>query len=165
MSKLNQLGFGGGCHWCTEAVFQSLKGVLKVEQGWIASIGENSGFSEAVIVHYDHNLIPTKTLIEVHLLTHASESSHSMRGKYRSAIYFPSLHQKPQLEGILKDLNEKTSSKYVTQILPLKEFKLNKEDFLNYYRTRKSAPFCKTYISPKLALLRRDFKEHIALEE
>jgi len=50
---VKKIGFGGGCHWCTEAVFQSLRGVLFVEQGYIASTEPNSSFSEAVIVSYD----------------------------------------------------------------------------------------------------------------
>ena len=50
---LNKIALGGGCHWCTEAVFQSLIGVKKVEQGYVASIEENKSFSEAVIVHFN----------------------------------------------------------------------------------------------------------------
>jgi peptide-methionine (S)-S-oxide reductase len=47
---VSKIGFGGSCHWCTEAIFLSLKGVTAVKQGWIASDGQNSTFSEAVIV-------------------------------------------------------------------------------------------------------------------
>ena len=49
--NLNKIALGGSCHWCTEAVFQSLLGVKKVEQGYVASTNENSSFSEAIVVH------------------------------------------------------------------------------------------------------------------
>lgn len=79
--------FGGGCHWCTEAVFQSLKGVRTVEQGFISSYGGNDTFSEGVIVHYNAAVISPMDLTAIHLHTHQSTVDHSMRGKYRSAIY------------------------------------------------------------------------------
>jgi peptide-methionine (S)-S-oxide reductase len=67
--ELTKTAFGGGCHWCTEAVFQSLIGVAKVEQGWVASTAKNNTFSEAVIVYFDDNKIDLKTLIDIHLAT------------------------------------------------------------------------------------------------
>ncbi len=77
MNKIDKIGFGGGCHWCTKAVFQSLNGVNNVKQGWIASDGEAFAFSEAVIVEYNAKIIPLEVLIEVHLRTHKSTSEHS----------------------------------------------------------------------------------------
>ena len=84
MKKLTKIAFGGGCHWCTEAVFQSLLGVSKVEQGFVASTGQHNSFSEAVIVHFNVEDITLKTLTEIHLNTHKRTSNHSMRTKYRS---------------------------------------------------------------------------------
>lgn len=153
--KQVEIGLGGGCHWCTEAVFQSLIGVSKVAQGWIASDGENESFSEAVLITYDPQLISMDILIEIHLLTHASTAMHSMRVKYRSAIYYQNLSQKKSMELILDDLQQ--SERYITQILPLRSFKLNVEKFLNYYISKPEAPFCKTFISPKLSSIRKQF--------
>lgn len=73
-----QIGFGGSCYWCTEAIFASLNGVEKVDQGWISSTGENDSFSEAVIVHFDATIIPLKTLIKIHLHTHIVVVRHAV---------------------------------------------------------------------------------------
>jgi len=96
-----KIGLGGGCHWCTEAVFQALRGVERVEQGFIRSTAPHDGWSEAVIVHFDPAVIDLKTLIEVHLRTHASTSEHSMRGKYRSAVYAFDPQQADDAQAVL----------------------------------------------------------------
>ena len=64
---MEQIGFGGGCHWCTEGVFQSLLGVENVQQGWISSLGEYSEYSEAVIVSFNEEVIALEELIKIHL--------------------------------------------------------------------------------------------------
>ena len=150
---IQKLAFGGGCHWCTEAVFQSLKGVSKVEQGYIASINEADSFSEAIIVHFNAEDIPIKVLIEIHLLTHKSTVNHSMRDKYRSAIYYFNAEDFSVLTLILDELKKASSETYITQILPFKSFKASREAIQNYYIKNPNKPFCKTYITPKLLQL------------
>ena len=157
--ELTKIAFGGGCHWCTEAVFQSLIGVKKVEQGWVASTEKNDTFSEAVIVHFYADKIDLKTLIEVHLLTHKSTSNHSMRKKYRSAIYYFSENQKEESLKIIDDLQENFEDKIITQILVFHQFKPSTKEFQNYYQSNPEKPFCETYINPKLRLLQSKFKE------
>lgn len=159
--ELNKIAFGGGCHWCTEAVFHSLIGVEKVAQGWVASINNNSSFSEAVIVHYKEDQIDLKTLIYIHLLTLQSTSNHSMRTKYRSAIYYYSLDQQEKSNLILKCLQNKFTTKIITQTLPFYQFKPSAEEFKNYYISNPTKPFCKKYINPKLQLLLTKFKKQL----
>ncbi|WP_423818394.1 peptide-methionine (S)-S-oxide reductase [Salinimicrobium sp. TIG7-5_MAKvit] len=103
---MNKIGLGGGCHWCTEAVFQSVEGVLKVEQGYIASNAPANTFSEAVIVHYLPKRANLEWLLEVHLHTHNSTSNHSFRDKYRSAVYFFSSEDEVEIRKILKKLQQ-----------------------------------------------------------
>jgi peptide-methionine (S)-S-oxide reductase len=150
-------GFGGGCHWCTEAVFSSLKGVIEVGQGWIASDGDNAGFSEGVVVEYNPDIIPFEVLIAIHLYTHSSTASHSMRGKYRSAIYTFHEADTAQAKAAITALQNEFDRPIITQVLPFADFKLNKEEQLNYYYTNPSRPFCENYINPKLQLLREKF--------
>ncbi len=153
------IGLGGGCHWCTEAVFANLRGVLQVKQGFIASTSGDTSFSEAVIVNFDPKLINLTTLIEIHLHTHASTSNHKMRGKYRSAIYSFALDQHSQSMGILDDLRSTFSADLVTRVLPFCSFRASPEKYQRYFEKNADGPFCKAYIDPKLALLRKKFSK------
>ena len=159
--ELTVVGLGGGCHWCTEAVFQSLRGVKGVEQGWIRSESPHDAESEAVRVTFDPGVIGLDTLVEVHLRTHSSTSAHAMRGTYRSAVYTTGPAQRAEAERVLAALGEETGEAYVTKVLPLAGFRLNDERYLDYYRTRPDAPFCTTYISPKLRALRETHAPHV----
>ena len=156
-----KIGFGGGCHWCTEAVFQSLTGVDRVEQGWIASAGSNEHFSEAVIVHFNPQRIPLDVLIEIHLHTHKSTSNHSMRKKYRSAIYYFSESDGAQCTAILSLLQRDFEKPLITQVLPFVAFDPSAEKIRNYYYSNPQKPFCRRFIEPKLTLLLEQFKDHI----
>jgi len=156
-----KIAFGGGCHWCTEAVFQSLKGVEKVEQGFVASTEANSSFSEAVIVHFNPEEIHLKTLTEVHLITHKSTSNHSMREKYRSAIYTFSEAQKEEASDLIKGFQSDFEHQLITRVLPFSEFKASREAIQNYYIKNPEKPFCKKFIHPKLEMLIKQFPKHI----
>ena len=155
---MQKVAFGGGCHWCTEAVFQSLKGVDKVEQGWISSTYHDSCKpSEAVIVYHDSSLIPLDILIEIHLHTHRATSNHSMRTKYRSAVYTFTASQHKEVESILEEKKSLFDKPIVTKAYPFKSFELNQEKYLNYYQKNPKKPFCVTYIEPKLKMLLERF--------
>lgn len=154
---IRQAGFGGGCHWCTEAVFSSLKGVQSVQQGWIASDGENSAFSEGVIVTYDDNLIPFPALIAIHLHTHSSDSQHSMRDKYRSAVYIFQEEDVLLAEETIKTLQQDFEQTIITQVLPFAGFERSREELLDYYFSDPQKPFCELYINPKLQLVMEKF--------
>ena len=157
---INKIGFGGGCHWCTEAVFQSLKGVSSVEQGYISSIEDNSNLSEAVIVHFNPKVIPLHILVEVHLLTHNSTSNHSRRNTYRSAIYYFEVAHKNQIEEILVEKRRLFDKSIITKILRFNTFKSSREAILNYYSKNPKLPFCKTYIHPKLKFLKSKYSKY-----
>ncbi|WP_400077354.1 peptide-methionine (S)-S-oxide reductase [Winogradskyella sp. R77965] len=161
MAKQIKIALGGGCHWCTEAVFQSLKGVEHVEQGYISSIDENNSFSEAVIVHFNAHLISLQTLIQIHLHTHKSTSAHSMRNKYRSAIYTYSKEQRKEAERLLNDFQSEFENKLITKVYPFSKFKASREAIQNYYRKNPEKPFCERFINPKLELILEKFSNHV----
>ncbi len=155
-----RIGFGGGCHWCTEAVFQSLRGVNNVQQGFIKSLDPHDTFSEAVIVAFDPQTIPLDVLVDVHLRTHASTSQHKMRGKYRSAVYVFSDAQADSVRRQIKALQSDLEEPIVTMTLPYDDFKPSLERFQNYYRTNTEKPFCTAYIDPKLSKIRQKFSRY-----
>jgi peptide-methionine (S)-S-oxide reductase len=161
LKSIQKIAFGGGCHWCTEAVFQSIIGVEKVEQGYVASTGEHSGFSEAVILHFNPEIVPLKRIIEIHLYTHKSTSNHSMRQKYRSAVYAYSASQLESSKDIIDRFQPDFNFKIITQVYPFKSFKTSRDELLNYYKNDPEKPFCKTFIDPKLKLLLEQFSENI----
>lgn len=161
MNNSAKIGFGGGCHWCTEAVFQSLRGVTQVEQGYIASDAPNDAFSEAVLVHYVPAIIPIEILIEIHLYTHRSTSNHSFRDKYRSAVYtFDSEDTAVSLRA-LENLQEGFEEKIITQVLPFRESKASRESLQDYYLKNPDKPFCEKYIHPKLETLKLKFQNRL----
>lgn len=161
-TSVNIIGFGGGCHWCTEAVFQTLRGVKSVEQGFIKSDPPHDSWSEAVRINFDPEIIPLSVLVAIHLRTHSSQSNHTFRGKYRSAVYVVSQSQKTAVDAILKDEQMEFDTPLVTHVLPLKEFKSSPDVFKNYYKTDPERPFCKAYIDPKLTKLRRDYANYLS---
>lgn len=150
---LDKIGFGGGCHWCTEAVFQTATGVLKVDQGWIASVQPHDSFSEAIIVHFNPEKTDINTLISIHLKTHSCTSDHSMRDKYRSAVYTFNEEQISIVEQVLVNLQTEYDQPIVTQVLNFVSFKENKEEYQNYYLKNPEKAFCVRYIEPKLRML------------
>lgn len=160
---IQKVSFGGGCHWCTEAVFQALKGVSSVEQGFASSTGDNNDFSEAVIVHYDPEIISLEKLIEIHLYTHKSTSNHSRRHKYRSAVYTFDANQEVSAREILMKMSGQFKEDLVTKVYPFSSFKPSAEEFQNYYLQNPGRPFCQTYIDPKLKILSEQFSEEIKI--
>lgn len=149
-SKTHSIGFGGGCHWCTEAVFQSLHGVHRVQQGWISSESPYNNESEAVIVHYHPDIISLSDLVSIHLYTHSSTSKHSMRKKYRSAVYYTQSNDKQLIQKEIYQNQTNFKEPIITLTLPFKAFRSSPDQYQNYFQKHHDRPFCKAYIHPKL---------------
>ncbi|MGJ9417694.1 peptide-methionine (S)-S-oxide reductase [Massilia sp. CMS3.1] len=157
LAEVQRIGFGGGCHWCTEAVFAALRGVIRVEQGFIQADAPDDNFSEAVLLTFLPDKIALKSLIEIHLRTHSSTSNHSMRHKYRSAVYVMDELQAEATRRVLIEVGPGFDAPLVTRILPFRTFKASDERFQRYSEKNAGGPFCSTYIDPKLARLREEF--------
>ena len=157
MPDTPQIAFGGGCHWCTEAVFQVVPGVLDVRQGWCSGLDAPARFSEGVVVEYDARAVSLPQLVAVHLHTHACTSDHALRRKYRSAVYGFSESDIDVARAAIAELQSEFERPIVTEVVRMGGFRQNQDRYLDYYRKNPEAPFCERYIGPKLAGLRARF--------
>ena len=157
---LELIGLGGGCHWCTEAIFQHLRGVRDVKQGFMASTPSDEALSEAIQLRFDPASVPLQVLIAAHLSTHSSTSDHVLRARYRSAVYAVNRKQAERARAALDELQREWNAPLVTAVLPLERFELNDSAYHNYYLRRPEAPFCRAHIEPKLATLRAHFADY-----
>ncbi len=155
-----RVGLGGGCHWCTEAVFQSLRGVARVEQGFIRSTPPHDAWSEAVVVHFDPLEIALDVLIEVHVRSHAATKQHVLRHKYRSAVYVFDDEQAAAAQASIARLQPEYDRQLITRVLPFAAFRASPQRYQDYYRSNPQRPFCQRHIDPKLAQIRQAFARY-----
>ena len=135
-------------------MFVSLRGVERVEQGWVSSTPPHDAFSEAVIVHYDPEVVLVEDLIGVHLETHAATKDHGLRHRYRSAVYAFSTESQLRFKAILARLAADFPEPLITKVYSFVDFKPSLPEHQDYYRTDPERPFCRRFIAPKLAALR-----------
>ncbi|QUJ70109.1 peptide-methionine (S)-S-oxide reductase (plasmid) [Photobacterium sp. GJ3] len=157
---METIGFGGSCHWCTEAIFRSLSGVCEVEQGWLAAQG-HAELSEGILLRFDPARIDLFTLIQIHLYTHSCTSNHALRHRYRSAVYAFSPDQQHASQLCLKALQAEFEQPILTQALRFDTFEPSREEIQNYFYRNPERPFCQMRISPKLGILLNQFSERI----
>lgn len=153
MSANERVGVGGGCHWCTEAVFELLPGVSRVAQGYIRSLAPDEEFAEAVLLRYDRQRLSLQRLLEVHLHSHACSAPQARAGKYRSAIYVFDAEQAARVREGLAALRWQCESPPLTRVLLFAGFRRSPLARRHYYARDPGRPFCCRYIRPKLERL------------
>lgn len=156
--------FGGGCFWCTEAIFKNLKGVTAVLPGYAGGVlvdptyeqvsSGNTGHAEVIKIEFDPNIITFENLLEVFLATH-DPTSQNRQGEdvgtqYRSIV----LYTTPQQKNIAE---KNIQSPMVTEIKPLDKFYPAEDYHRNYYANHADQPYCQLVINPKLTKLREKF--------
>ena len=165
--------FGGGCFWCTEAVFEELKGVVSVVSGYAGGemrnptyeqvCGGETGHAEVIKIEFDPTLITYRDLLTVFFATHDSTTrnrqGNDVGTQYRSIILYSNDEQKRQADGFIKELNESSSqgNPVVTEVKPLEQFYEAEKYHKQYYRSDPSKPYCQIIISPKLQKVQKQF--------
>lgn len=166
--------FAGGCFWCTEAVFQKLRGVKSVTSGYTggqtanpsyAQVSSgNSGHAEVIKFEYDPTQITFHDLLEVFFATHdptqLNRQGADVGTQYRSAIFYVDEKQKQEAKDFITqvELEKVFSDPIVTTLEPLTEFYPAEEYHQNYFNNNQDQPYCQVVINPKL----KKFKEKFA---
>jgi peptide-methionine (S)-S-oxide reductase len=175
MSDTKTAVFGGGCFWCTEAVFQMLKGVSKVESGYAGGTVENpsyerisegtTGHAEVIRVTYDPAIITYEDLLTVFFGSHdpttLNRQGNDIGEQYRSVIFYSEDTEKNIAEKMIDDVQMSLSdgTRVVTQVVPLSQFYLAESYHKDYFKTNSSAPYCQLIIEPKVEKVRKRFSE------
>lgn len=171
---------GGGCFWCTEAVFSQLKGVEKVEPGYSGGKLENptyeqvstgtTGHAEAVQITFDPNAISYKEILEIFFSTHdpttLNRQGPDVGTQYRSVIFYHNDQQKAIAEQVIKEITEEKifDAPIVTQLEPFRVFYEAEDYHRNYFKRHPEQPYCSLVIAPKLAKLRELYMSKLKLQ-
>jgi len=158
--------FGNGCFWCTEAIFQRLKGVESVLPGYSGGniknpayrevCTGNTGHAEAIQIMYDSEIISYRTLLEVFFYTHdpttPNRQGNDVGTQYRSVIFYRNENEKNEAKKIIEQLeNDKVySNRIVTELVPFDHFYEAEDYHQDYYNNNKNQPYCRAVINPKL---------------
>jgi len=174
---LEKATFGAGCFWCTEAVFQQLKGVKSVVSGYsggklkdptyeLVSTG-TTGHAEVVQVSFNPKVISYEELLEVFWATHdpttLNQQGHDVGTQYRSAVFYHSDEQKKLAEKYKAELDESHEFKrpIVTEITRFETFYPAEDYHQNYFNDNSRQPYCARIIRPKVTKVKKEFKEKL----
>lgn len=166
--------FGMGCFWCSEAIFQRLKGVVKVESGYAGGNFKNptyeevctgnTGHAEVVQVTYEPAVISYKELLEIfwkmHDPTTLNRQGADVGTQYRSVIFYHTAQQKVLAEAYKTELNKEKvyPNPIVTQIAAFNNFYVAENYHQNYFKLNGQEPYCRMVILPKVDKLEKVFK-------
>lgn len=175
--KTEKATFGMGCFWCTEAIFQKLKGVISVKSGYEGGTLANptyeevcsgaTGHAEVSQITYDPAKISYTDLLEVFWKSHDPTTLNRQGAdegtQYRSVIFYNTPEQKTTAESYLARLNKVNAlgKKIVTVIEPAKPFYIAEDYHQDYFNKNGSAPYCRLVILPKLEKLEKVFKDKL----
>lgn len=158
--------FGGGCFWCTEAIFNRVEGVSKITPGYSGGTVKNpnykevcsgtTGHAEVIQLEYNPQIINYKELLDIFFATHnpttLNQQGNDKGTQYRSVIFYHSDAQKNTAQNSIAELNAsgKLNHPIVTQILPLECFYTAEIEHHNYFEIHPEQSYCKFVIHPKV---------------
>jgi peptide-methionine (S)-S-oxide reductase len=164
---------GGGCFWCTEAVFSRVKGVADVRPGYSGGHVPNptyeqvctgeTGHAEVVQVTFDPNVISFREILEIFFAVHdpttPDRQGNDVGPQYRSIILYHSEEQRKVALEVVKEVEERLGKKVVTEVKPFEAFYEAEEYHHKFYDRHRSYPYCRFVVDPKVKKLMKYFPE------
>lgn len=173
LNEKETIVFGGGCFWCTEAVFKMLKGVIEVIPGYAGGATPNptyesvssgkTGHAEVIQITYDPSQVSFDDLLTVFFATHDATTldrqGPDVGPQYRSIILYTTERQKELSENKIEEINASNSAgkPVVTEVQPLEKFYPAEEYHRDFYAKNPSQAYCQVVINPKLEKVQKDF--------
>lgn len=164
---------GGGCFWCTEAVFKDVEGVLAVTPGYAGGkteaptyqdvCGGGTGHAEVVKVEFDPAVIAFRDLLEIFFVIHdattLNRQGNDIGTQYRSAIFTTSEAQLHEALALIEELGEKRvfHSAIVTKVERADTFWPAEDEHFDYFTRNSDQPYCQYVVAPKVAKFRENF--------
>ena len=167
---------GGGCFWCTEAVFQEVKGVETVVSGYTGGkvpgrptyreiCSGLTGHAEVIQLTFDADVISFQEILIMFMATHdptaLNRQGADVGTQYRSVIYYNDETQKKIAEAVIEELSEYYDQPIVTEVSPVEIFYEAEAEHQNYYRENTQQGYCSYVITPKLTKLRKLFADKL----
>ena len=182
MEQKNEIAvFGGGCFWCTEALFLELAGVLSIASGYAGGTKENptyeeicngtTGHAEVIKIEYNPDEISYDTLLSVFFSTHdpttINQQGSDVGAQYRSVILYTTEEQGSEAKEFIQKLEqEKTfDNPVVTELKSLEKFYEAEAEHQKFYEKNSNQPYCQTVINPKLAKLKEKYSHLLKSNE
>ena len=171
--------FGGGCFWCTEAIFDQLQGVYEVESGYAGGDLKNptyeqicsgqTGHAEVIQIKFDPTIITYAELLEVFWTTHdpttLNRQGNDVGTQYRSVVFYHNDEQKEMAQNSLKSVGQKLwDNPIVTEISPIYNYFSAEKYHQEYYENNPNQGYCRVIIAPKVQKFRKKFQEKLKPE-
>jgi peptide-methionine (S)-S-oxide reductase len=175
MSDLQTIVLGGGCFWCTEAVYKEVRGVTDVESGY--SNGETvqpsyeqvctgrTAHAEVVKLTYDPAQVSTRQLLEIFFVVHdptqMNRQGNDLGTQYRSGIYFTTPEQKQVADDLIREMSQDKlfGRPIVTEVLPLANYWRAEDYHQDFFEKNPTQGYCLAVAAPKVAKFRKTFTE------
>jgi peptide-methionine (S)-S-oxide reductase len=164
---------GGGCFWCTEAVFESVKGITSVESGYAGGFVKNpsyrevcngnTGHAEVVQIRFNPNQISFQQILEIFFATHdpttLNQQGADKGTQYRSVIFYHNQNQKDIAQKLIQELNQNSvfTKPVVTEISEYTAFYKAEDYHQNYFANNPDASYCSIVIRPKVEKFKKNY--------